>query len=706
MPRGGKYVSKVTDLSLGLVSTVSDYDRHPKYAKYVNNAFMRPYRAMRVRGGSQRLSSGLLTDQPHSLGEWLAASGANKLFVGCKSGASTGTLYEVGASSFTAQTPAFSLSETILTFCQLNDTLWCAQYGGANVPMLFRASNPANTWLSMALPSPGNTLTLTPGAGGALTAGATYYYRLRWRHTDGSSTASTPQSTGAMGVNNRVTVTTIPGGARADYLGWTLERTKADGSSAGPFYLVADGSGAGPYVDDAADAGLFERTDETLHAAPLHMDGLVAFKDRLFGWAGSTLYASQSIGDDEATGLCNWDALNAYYFGKDDGDIIQRCDVQQDRLIVMKKNSVWALEGDDPDSFRVVPLYSGAGASGPRAAVASGGRAWFYGGGGNSAEAADVNVLVGNSIRPTGTIEIGYYTEQFAAGLISDVEAVQYLGQYVLICYSRAGVMNDEVLVYDQRYDNWSHFTGWRMRGAIVQRGTQFSSATLMWGDPKNWPRFTNAGITAGMTVTGAGIPALTTVVSVSADGTSIVISAAATATAGPVTLTFAGTIAINSCFTTNLSTTVTSKDYRLWQGFRGWLDEKEADGTGGVPVEWYVEFPFIDDGAPDVFKEFTRLQVFALSDNQNVGASISFDPPCPGANITFAVENSGAVWGSFLWGAAAWADAVEGGVHSGLPESCIARRYRLRLTCRATGDLVFKGFAVDATLRPERRYS
>lgn len=694
------------DLSGGVISNISDYERRVRHAKYVDNVFNRPHVAMGLRGGSQRLSTGILADQPHSLGEWLAASGSSKVFVGAKSGASTGNLYDVGASAFTAQTPAHALTEKILTFCQLNDAIWATQHSGAEKPMFYRSSNAANTWLTMTLPTPGATLTLTPGAGGALTPGGTYYYRLRWRYTDGSGPSSTVQNTGAMGVNNRVTVTTIPSGsARTDYIGWTLERTKFDGSAAGPFYLVADGTAAN-YTDDRADADLFERTDETIHAGPQHMDGLIAFKDRLFGWAGSTLYASQTIGDDEATGLCNWDALNAYLFGKDDGDVIQRCDVQQDRLIVTKSRSWWALEGDDPESFRAVPLYSGAGASGPRAAASSGGRVWAYGSGGNSEESSDINTLSGNSIRPVGDVEVGYYVKQITNALATEVEVVQYLGQYVLFCYSKDGVYNDRVILYDQRYNNWSHFSGWRMRGAIVQRGSLFGSATLMWGDPRNTPVF--SAVTVGMTVTGAGIPAGATVATVAADGTTFTLDAghAATATAGPVTLTIGGVIVVASCYTTNLSVTVTSKDYRLWQGFRGYLDEKAADGTGGIPTEMAIEFPFIDDGMADIFKEFTRLVLFVQGLNQVINVSIDFDPPCPGVSLTFNVSDSGAVWGAFLWGAEEWGQPNEGGVASGLPESCIARRYRLRVSASGTDELIFKGFQLDATMRPERRYS
>lgn len=703
------------DFSQGVVGGISELGRRVRHVTLCDNMFMRPAGAMRIRGGSQRISSAVLPNQPHSLGEWLAAAGSNKLFACTKSGVSSGVLYEVTASAFTAQTLPYSASNELMSYEQLNDALWGTQMLGTEKPVFFRSSNPANTWHSMVLPTPAAAPTFgADQAGGNLTPGVPgpagdYFYRFRYRYTDGSSKASavsTAQQVVPASGNYTIRVNTpAPGSPRSDYLGWTLERTKIGGSAAGPFYWVADGTAA-TYDDGAADADLFERTDENLHGEPLHFEGLIAHKDRLFGWVGSTLYASQQIGDEEATGLANWNFTeNGYSFGKDDGDAIQACVVQQDRIIVVKQRSWWALEGDDPSSFRVVPLFEGAGAAGPRAVSALGSTVWCFGSGGTASPNNGLHRLDGNRLRPAGWVEMGHYFDQFAPSLVGQVELVQYRGEYLMVAYSRGATFNDEHVIYDQRFDNWTHFTNWRMRGALVQRGSQFGGATLIWCDPRNWPIFTKSGVLAGMTVTGPGIPGATTVVSVSADGASFVLSNAATATAGPVTLTFAGSIAITTCWTDS-TTTVVSKDYRIWQGFRGFKDEKEADGTGGSPVPIAIETPWVDDGIPDVFKDYGRCEVYALADNETLAVSLSFDPTIASAALSASIKNSGALWGAFTWGAVNWAAVNEATATSGIPEGSIARRMKARITGNISGDLLFKGLVVDSKLRAERRYS
>ena len=705
-----EFRSSLLDFSGGIVGGVNEYGRAVKHVRLGDNVFMRPAGAMRVRGGSQRICSAILADQPNTIGEWLAASGANKFFAAAKSGASTGALYEFTNSAFTAQTTPDALSDKLFVFEQLNDVLWGTQMAGALKPIFFRNDNPANNWHSMTLPKPGAAPTFgADQAGGFLTPTTDYFYRVRWRFHNGSSLSgpvSAAQQVVAASGNYIIRLATlpVPGAPRSDYIGWTLERTKQGGSALGPFYLVADGT-AGTYDDGTADADLFQRTDELLHAEPIHFEGLISHKNRLFGWVGSTLYASQEIGDIEATGLCNWPALQGYNFGKDDGDVIQQVVRHQDRLVVVKRQSVWALEGDDPESFRVVPIVNGVGAAGPRCVTSHGGRVWLFGSTGTGSPATGLHVMSGNTVKPFGWIEIGHYVDQITPALHGDVELVQYLGNYVLTAYSRGGIHSDEQIVYDQRFDNWSHFTNWRMRGAIVQRGTSFGGATLMWCDPRNWPAFTKAGITPGMTVTGPNIPGATTVVSVSSDGTAVVLNNAATATAGPVSLTFGGSIVIASCWE-NATTTITSKDYRIWQGFRGFKDEKAADGTGGDRVPLSAQTPWVDDGMPDVFKDFSRAQFFAQADDETFGISIEFDPPAPTATISAQVKNSGIVWGGFTWGAASWSTPTEAAAVSGMPEGSIARRWRARITCNAAADLVIFGLVLDASIESERRFS
>jgi hypothetical protein len=714
--RRREFRSALVDFSGGTIGGISDYGRRVRHVRFSDNCFMRPAGAMRVRGGSRRISSAVLAHQPHSLGEILSASGSSKVFAAAKPGASTGALYEVTDSAFIAQTTPGSLTNRLFSFEQLDDSLWAAQMGGAMAPIFFRANNPANAWHSMVLPKPGSAPTFgADQVGGSLTPGAPgpagdYFYRVRWRYQHGSSLAgpvSAAQQVVPASGNYKIRLATlpVPGASRTDYLGWTLERTKIGGTAAGPFYLVTDGT-LTTHDDGVADADMFDRTDELLHFGPQSYEGLVAHKNRLFGWIGSMLYASQEIGDDEATGLCNWPALQGYPFGKDDGDAIQSVVRHQDRLVVVKRQSVWALEGDDPDSFRVVPIVSGVGAAGPRAVTSHGGRVWIFGSNGAVGPATGMSILTGNTVKPFGWVEVGHYVDDLSAALAGDIELIQYLGNYVLGAYSKGAGHNEEQIVYDQRFDNWTHFTNWRIRGSLVQRGSLFGGATLIFCDPRNWPAFTKAGVVVGMTVTGAGIPGATTVASIATDGASFVLSAPATATAGPVSLTFGGSIVIATCYTTNTSTTVESKDYRIWQGFSGFKDDKAADGTGGDPIPWSVQTPWMDDGAPDVFKDYSRVQLFAEADGETVGISIEFDPSAPTATLSALIKNSGALWGAFTWGASDWAKPTEASFASGIPEGSIARRWRARISANVSSDLVFSGIVVDGTIEAERRFS
>ena len=256
--------SSMVDFSGGVVGGVSEYHSRVRHVRFADNVFMRPAGAMRIRGGSQRLSSAVLPREPHTLGEWLATSGANKLFAVTKE-ASAGYLYETTASAFTLQTLPYAHSDKIMSFEQLNDALWGAQVGGALAPIFYRSSNAANTWQSMTLPKPAAAPTFgADQLGGNLTALIDYFYRVRWRYTDGSSLAgpvSAAQQVAGAGTNTiRVSGNLVPGSPRTDYLGWTLERTKQGGTSAGPFYLVTDGT-ATTYDDGAADGDLFEMTD-------------------------------------------------------------------------------------------------------------------------------------------------------------------------------------------------------------------------------------------------------------------------------------------------------------------------------------------------------------------------------------------------------------------------------------------------------------
>jgi len=698
MPR--RYISRMNDFSGGAIGGVSDFGSRPKHLRVAENVDLRPYRAVQVRLGTQRMTTATLTTVPHSLLEWVSDSGTSIKYVG--SAATPGALNAIGGGALTAQTCAYPLqANSRMSSDQLDGALWLTEQSGSEGPLFYRSSNPANTFHRMLLPRPAfpalaagvpvagtgipaattllasvvagavsltlsanatatgtvtltigsftipncqTTLgsatvtyqspTLTAGAGGALTVSTTYYYRLRFRYRHGSSMAfTTPLSVVLGGAQNRVTVTTIPLEIRSDYLGWTLERTKAGGSSIGPFYLVADGT-ANNYTDDIADADLGARTDELLHGEPPHMDGIIGFKNRLFGWDGSTLYCSQAIADSEATGIANWPALQAYDFGKADGDDIATVVLQNERLVILKGASVWVLEGDDPDSFRVVPIYNGAGASGLRAATSMGSTVWFFG-------KAGLHRMQGDTIKPFGWVEVGDIVDGMSKSRYADVVLKNHLGQRFLFAFSSGGARNDDMLVYDQRFGGWTRWTGIYAQDILVPKVADFGdAAAFLYIDTRD--RDSGAGTS-----------------------------------------------------------------YWPMIGNYGRKDDKVAAGTGGIAIPVAFETPIIDDGSPDVFKDYERLEVYAQGSSLTLNATLRVDPAGPGASLALSLPTIGTLWGAALWGSFKWgAASQELSAASGLPEGTYGRRYSIRFTASVEADFKFKGYALDAILQPERRYT
>ncbi len=478
------------------------YIRHVKYA---DNAIFRPQRAMSVRGGSRAVSSSACPQKPTSLGKWYNPSG-NKFFVATDDDASSGGIFEVSETEYTEQSLPATPSDKWWSSAMANGlTVW-TQQDGAAVPIFYGSTNAANTWLSLKLPAPVSTAgTPTFGTnqvGGYLTDTKDYFYRVRWRYINGSSVSgpvSAAKQVVAASGNYKIRVTVpVPSSARADYSGWTLERTKADGSNAGPFYFVADGTAA-TYDDGTADADLYYRASEVFHGEPVHYDGIVFHKGRLMGWAGSTLYLSNLIGDAEGTGLCNWVGDNALFVDKDDGDSVATCVIQSGRLVIFKRRSVWVLEGDDPTSFRLRKLSESVGACGPRAAATRGHEVWFDGGDGGLFR------LAGDTITPIGWVEVGHYLDARDNTQQSSFLVRNYLNEFMLFHYAKQGdSVNEDILAFDLRFGSWTHFAGWRCVDSLVQKDEfDFGRATYLMADPTDYGSVAGGGSGGSTIATG-----------------------------------------------------------------------------------------------------------------------------------------------------------------------------------------------------------
>lgn len=476
--RAQEFTTTVDDLSGGIVGGVNERRLNPRHLRRGNNLIGRPYRAMSARPGSRDISSAVLGAEPHSLMKFYGTS--PRVFV-----ASADDIHEVQAAAYVPQTLPFTPSSSeIWTHENLNGVLWATQRFGVQLPIFFDGTS----WKEMKLPKPAAAPTFAADSAGGNVDAGTHYYRVRWRYANGSSLVGPVSAARVVAGPNftvNINANLVPGAPRGDYLGWTLERTKVGGAATGPFYFVADGTAA-TYADTSADADLFYLADEGLHGEPPHLDGLVAAGDRLIGWAGSTLYLSQTIADEEGTGLCNWDAELQIPVAKDDGDTIQSVLVIGDRKLVLKKRSAHVLDGTEPESFLLTPIGAGSaeaggevGCVGPRAATSVAGDGYFFGDGG-------LFRFRGGRIHPLGWVEVGHYKDEFNQAELDQILLVNYLGDLLLVAYPiGANTYNSELVVYDLRFNNWDHWTNWRMRDAIVQKDGGFSGATLIFCDPK-----------------------------------------------------------------------------------------------------------------------------------------------------------------------------------------------------------------------------
>jgi len=141
--------------------------------------------------------------------------------------------------------------------------------------------------------------------------------------------------------------------------------------------------------------------------------------------------------------------------------------------------------------------------------------------------------------------------------------------------------------------------------------------------------------------------------------------------------------------------------------GYYGVKDEKAQDGTGGSAITIEVEFPWLDDGAPDVLKSLERVEVYAQGSGVTLNLSIKTDPTLAIGSISIPMANTAALWNTLNWGGFNWgAASIETAVASGVMEGMYCRRYKLKFSASVAADFIFKGCVVDIVSQPERPYS
>lgn len=465
----------VYDLSAGLISAISDVRvAQERYLKACDNIMFVPDRGWSSRPGSRDSCSATLASPPHSLGKYLPTTGSRRLFVG----ASTG-IYEDTGSAYTAQTLPAIFASKPLTFEQYNDALFVAEHLGANRPYMYIGE--AATWRRANLEAPaGATITLGVGAG-AVDDGV-HHYRLRNRYRNGGSTAQYLGSITAAAPNSRGVLALAPTagpGGRTDWLGWTLERTKANDplGASGRYFEVAQGTSAG-YNDDATDVTLWDLRIEGWYTAPVVANGLIYHAGSMWVWAGSTLYPSWVVGDAASLGICNYDPLNAIVVGNDDGDIILAAVRQKSRLLVFKSRSYHSIEGQTLGQFYPTELADNVGVVGPRALAAFGDRIFWMGDEG-------LYTLRGDRPVPFGWDQVGAYTDAIERGNIDKVVVRVVRNRYLLVWYPTNGSATpNEGLIHDFVNGTWTHHTGMSASDILAQADSDFSGARVFFADP------------------------------------------------------------------------------------------------------------------------------------------------------------------------------------------------------------------------------
>lgn len=469
------------DFSGGIIGNISESDAgRVRYIKLGDNVLFEPPRAFSVRGGSRALSTATLGAAPHSLGKLRPTAGTRRMFVGRGTGISL-----AATGSYTNQTMPGSatFAGNFLRFEQLNEVLWVTEHVGANKPFGYIEGV---GWVAIDLPVITPVPNFTIGAAGNVDVGQ-HYYRVRHRFVNGASPATTPVSVNP-GVASKIdigTVTALPTagpGGRTDWLGWTIERTKANDpkGSSGVYYQVAFGNTA-TYQDNTADALLWDAVIEGWYTGPQIFSGTIAFRERMFGWTGSLLYPSWEIAAPAQLGIFNFDPLNALRVGADDGDSIVTATDRAGQLVIFKGRSMHILDGTDLLTFDIIDVPNTGGAAGPRCCCTVGGEnVFFYNDDG-------LFRVKRNGCESFGWEQIGHYLANIFDARRDKVVLRAIGTRYLFIGYSSGNSsFNNEALLYDFRTRTWDHYTRFNAEDLFYSEDVDFQNARVIVADAED----------------------------------------------------------------------------------------------------------------------------------------------------------------------------------------------------------------------------
>jgi hypothetical protein len=155
------------------------------------------------------------------------------------------------------------------------------------------------------------------------------------------------------------------------------------------------------------------------------------------------------------------------------------------------------------------------------------------------------------------------------------------------------------------------------------------------------------------------------------------------------------------------------SSGYHVWAGLTGFRDMRGHDDSGGIPIDWMIETPTIDDGAPNDTKDYEHLALFYDQADVTLAATITTDT---GVSATVAISGDvvGNAWGSstdppdvntLIWGVGVWGGSSSNKTESGLPPGVIGTNYKVRVTAQLEKDFSFRGIDTRFNLTGPWRY-
>lgn len=278
-------------------------------------------------------------------------------------------------------TITYSLTGAAFDFVVANDTLYFSNgidkrsYDGVNV----------YPW-GVTAPTATPTTALT-GTGITASVGWRYCYVYK-NSTRGSISSISPYSTSTGAVSNQTVQVTATVSSETGVDAIEIYRTTDGGFDTqgnGRYFFIAELpniSSSFPYNDTTADASLDTALSE--QAPPLNyndpppgMRGLKYFANRIWGFAGNTLYYT---GWEEITNGTEEECIPSGVTGNNwsAAEEIMALSVLPDALLIKTRNTIYKVTGDSRDTFSFLPLFKGMGTSVKVTGVAEDGDRVFW----------------------------------------------------------------------------------------------------------------------------------------------------------------------------------------------------------------------------------------------------------------------------------------------------------------------------------------